>query len=420
MKKVLLLVLVLTIGFLNFSKANAQSIEVGAKQSLSISSPGFFPFTPTGNTALVMVFPTNPIVTITISNFLGNTFTLAPAQNFAEIGTPIEVMGNTSFPIDFSEGGPDFSGTFGISLAPQGSVNFDITITPGEAGTSSSTSSSTTGGPVTGDLFSPDSFTVIGGFLNDSLANTLSNAADNPNCSSSQSGINSALINDTFINQLYDDLLDTNFSSQRTVIGSDDTDGFTLSVPSKKINSKGSLNVKLNNTTDKTKIYLTAIFPSTSERQSIMVGRMLTDGIDVTLKEQDLVALAAVQHAIVSATMPWQLSNNGGFFITQGGGCVGPYCTIVEQGMVVIVPGGSCTPEVLNKRKAGYPTVNPSKLFDPFISAAGVIQLPTSSIVDPSNRNVSKFVKESNYLILQPVPPGAMLIQKLNLNLKKN
>jgi len=419
MKKTLLLILILTIGFLNFSKANAQSIEVGAKQSLSISGPGFFPFTPSGNTALVMVFPSNSVVTVTISNFLGNPFTLAPAQNFAEIGEPVQIMGNTSFPIDFGQGGPDFSGTFGLSFLPQGSVNFELTITPGVA-TSSTSSSSTTGGPITGDLFSPDSFTVVGGFLDDTLASTLSNEANNLNCSSSPSGINSALINDSFVNQLYDDLLDTNFASQRTVSGSDDTDGFTLTVPSKKDSAKGSLNVKLNNTTDKTKIYLTAIFPSISEKQSIMVGRSFDTSLDVSIKEQVDPALAAVQHAIVSATMPWQLSNNGGFFITQGGGCVGPFCTIVEQGMVVIVPGGSCTPEILNNRKAGYPTVNPSKLFDPFVSAAGVIQLPVSSIVDPSNRLVSKFVKESNYLILQPVPPGAMLVQKLNLMLNKN
>ena len=113
-----------------------------------------------------------------------------------------------------------------------------------------------------------------------------------------------------------------------------------------------------------------------------MARLYLEPEIEVTLKAQNNVALAAVQHSIVSGTMPWQLSSGNGFFIVKGGGCVGPFCTIVESGMVVIVPGGACTPDKLNKRKAGYPTVNPSMFFDPFPVAAMTIQLPTSSLTN--------------------------------------
>ena len=101
----------------------------------------------------------------------------------------------------------------------------------------------------------------------------------------------------------------------------------------------------------------------------------------------------------------------------QGGGCVGPYCTIVESGMVVIVPGGACTPEKLNKRKAGYPTVNPSKLFDPFPASAMTIQIPTANIVDPKHPLVSMVLQDNAYLIFQPVPPKAKFTQQIKLNL---
>ena len=176
--------------------------------------------------------------------------------------------------------------------------------------------------------------------------------------------------------------------------------------------------------TDETQIYVTGIFPSISEESTLMIGgnRIVNPEpkIEVTLKEQDLAALAAVQHSIVSATMPWQLSNNGGYFITKGGGCVGPFCTIVESGMVIIIPGGACTPEKLNRRKAGYPTVNPSKLFDPFPVASKTIQIPSQNIVDPTHPLISKVVRENAYLIFQPLPPKAKITQQLKINVTTN
>ncbi len=402
--------------------ANAQTLDLHANQSLTVGSSSFLPFSTVGNDELIMVLPGDSMVTVTISNSLGGAFTIAPAKDFSEVGEPQLVMGNGTFILDYSNV-TSFNGTFGISIVPQQTTAvFEILITPPSATTSSSTSSSTTGGPVTGDLFSPDSLTIIGTFLDQNLADQLSNDSNNQNCSADPSGISSTKLDDSTLNQLFNTLLNTNFSARSTVTtpGNSDFIAYTLPAPKGKKPAKGGFNITLENNTDKTKIFLTGVFPSVTTNQSISVGREFDTDIDVITKEQIDPALAAVQHAIVSATMPGQLSQNGGFFITQGGGCVGPYCAITEQGMVTIIPGGSCTPEVLRKKKLGFPTVNPSKLFDPFISASGVIQIPASSIVDPTHPLISKVVRESNYLIFQPVPPGVKLTQQLKLDLKKN
>ena len=57
--------------------------------------------------------------------------------------------------------------------------------------------------------------------------------------------------------------------------------------------------------------------------------------------------------------------------------------------------------------------------FDPFPVASQTIQIPADNIVDPKHPLVSKIVKDNAYLILQPVPPGAMIIQQLMLSLNK-
>lgn len=419
MKKLILLVLLVLITSV---EAKAQTIEVGEKQTLSINSPGFFPFSTIGSNSLMSSLPNNPLLTITISNNTAGAFTIAPAKDFTEIGEKQTIMGNGTFTLDYSEAGPSFNGTLGVSIAPtQGISVFDLLVGTSNINTSSSSTSSSSGEPVTGDLFSPDSFTILGTFLSDNLVSQLSNENSNKECSSEPTGISvSALSNTSLFDSVLNSVLSGN-TAQRTVTNtaSTDIDSVSITIPGKKLSVKSGYNLKLSNPTDKTKIYLTAIFPSVVENQTVMVGRILEEGLEVTLKEQDNAALAAVQHAIISATMPWQLSNNGGFFITQGGGCTGPYCAITEQGMVTIVPGGSCTPSLVQKRKAGYPTTNPSKLFDPFVSASGVIQIPTSSIVDPNHPQVSKISKDSNYIILQPVPPGAKFTQQLKLNLNK-
>lgn len=423
-KLAVLISLIVTI-FSLIPSSYGQTLELNTNQSLTIPGPGFFPFSTTANDQLMEIFPSNPNITLEFMNFLGGPCVVAPAADFGEIGPKITITGNSTQILDFSGAGPN-AGAFGLSLVPQSSqCIFDLFITPPTMSSSSSTSSSS--GGIFGEGFiNPNGITVYNGFLSDSLANSLSNGPDNPNCGNSPFGINPLTINGTggndTINVIFDDLglMSTNAAPRlASKTFKAESEEFTLTIPEDKGKAEAVYNQKLTNTTDMTKIFATAVFPSFSESSSLTIGpsRVASPRIDVTLKAQVNPALAAVQHAIVSATMPWQLSMGNGFFIVQGGGCVGPFCTIVEQGMVVIDPDGACTPEKLNKRRAGYATFNPSKFFDPFPNSQNVIQVPASNIVDPTHPLVSKVVRDNAYLILQPVPPKAKLIQQLKLSI---
>ncbi len=428
MNKALKLIIAITIFSLTLTISTfAQTVEIGSKQSLTVSSPGFFPFSSISNATFKQNLPGNPNLEVLFTNFLGSPCNIAPAADFGEIGSPLMVTGNGNFIIDFSMAGPN-AGTFGLSLVPQnGTCIFDILVQK----PSISSSSSSSGSIITGNSFFPNSITVVGAFLSDPLVSQLSNDSNNKQCQNSPTGINSTPLttNQNFIAGLYQELLGRDaMSLNKTIrnLNSKSTENyFTLEATGTKKLAMSVYNQQLSNTTDMVQIYVTGIFPSVAKDSSIMIGsnRVFDSEVEVTLKDQVDPALAAVQHALVSATMPWQLSPNGGHFIIQGGGCVGPYCTIVESGMVVIVPGGACTPEKLSKRRAGYPTVNPSKFFDPFPASSKTIQIPTSDIVNPKHPLVSKVLQDSAYLIFQPVPPGAMLIQQLNLGIsdkKKN
>ncbi len=405
-------------------KTNAQTFEINSTfpQQVTISGPGFFPFSTISNDNFKKNFSQNMNLEATFTTFLGGPCTLAPAADFAEIGPTVSVSANGTFIVDFSMASSNAS-LFGLSFVPKGSpCTFNLLLT------TPSTSSSSSGSITSGDLITPNGLSVFGTYLPDTLVSQLSNENNNQMCDSSPSGINPTMLSDQiFLNQLYDELLNRGpagpqrTSDLKALTSAAEKNSFTLTIPENKDKAMAVYNEKLTNNTDMTKIYVTGIFPSASESSTTM-ARLSNPEIEVTLKEQtgaNLIALAAVQHAIVSATMPWQLSSGNGFFIVQGGGCVGPFCTIVESGMVVIVPGGACTPEKLNKRKAGYATFNPSMFFDPFPVASNTIQIPASNIVDPKHPLVSKVVKDNAYLILQPVPPGAMIVQQLKFSLDK-
>lgn len=410
--------------FLAATPAYSQSIQFDTKQNLVISSPGFFPFAGVSNNIFKDAFSTDPNLTVQFSNFLGSPCNIAPAADSSEVGPKIRVTGSGEFVIDFGEAPPNRN-IFGLSFVPEtgGTCIFDIFV-KSPLVTTSSTSGGITG---PGETFTPNGLTVFGGYLSDSLTSQLSNEMSNPNCQNSPFGINTLTINgqggnDTF-NLVIDELGVPKISinpPERVLnqVTPSKKESFSFIVPENKNAAMAVYNQKLVNKTDTTKIYVTGIFPSLSEINPTMVGRVFSPDIEVTLKDQINPALAAVQHAIVSATMPWQLSKPNGFFITQGGGCVGPFCVIVEQGMIVVDPDGACTPEKLNKRRAGYKTFNPSKFFDPFPVASQTIQIPASSIVDPKHPLVSKIVRDNAYLILQPVPPGGKLVQQLKFDLK--
>ncbi len=432
-KQLIFILSVIVLSVLFQGNLFAQTLELNTKQSLTVSNPGFFPLSNISNEQFKMSFQTINMIEVEFSNFLGSPCNIAPAADFSGISSPIRVSGNGTITIDFSS--KPTGGTYGLSIVPQGGVClFDIlaklpNIPIISLSSSSSGAISTTGGEDTTDIFNPNSFSILEGPLPQELVDTLSNEGNNPNCQNSPSGIDSNTLGQQgFYDRVFDSLTDEFNSSNMTrentryLTSKANTNAFTLTIPTNKKSAKGTFNLQLTNTSDKTKIFVTGIFPSQVETTTTPIKSMgskqiTLDEIEVTTRFQDIAALAAVQHAIVSATMPWQLSKGNGFFIVQGGGCVGPFCTIVESGMVVIVPGGACTPEKLTKRKAGYSTVNPSKFFDPFPFASMVIQIPTKDIVNPSHPLVAKAVREKAYLIFQPVPPKTMLIQQLMLGI---
>lgn len=407
------------------SIAKAQTLEFEISQPLTISSPGFFPFSTVANNTFKEILPTNDTLTLQFSNFLGSPCAVAPAADFAEIGPQIIINGNGELTINFSNP-PINPGQFGLSLVPQGGTCiFDLFIPP-PAGTSSTSGGIIIEQPSGDDTITPNSLTIFGTFLPDTLTEQLSSESNNPLCGNSPFGINPLVINGTDGDDVFNVITNEfglgSVSGQRSLNKAfkDEPDTFTLAIPEGKNNANTVYVQKLTNITDMTKIFVTGVFPSFSSENNLMLGGRISDfDLEVTLKEQNLVALAAVQHAIVSATMPWQLSKNGGFFITQGGGCLSPFCVIVESGMIVVDPDGACTPDKLNKRKSGYPTFNPSKFFDPFPFASKTIQIPADNIVDPKHPLVSQVVKDNAYLILQPVPPGAKINQQLKFMLKK-
>ncbi len=432
-QRVFYAILVLGLLYLPFCSltTSAQTFDINSPitQQFTITSPGFFPLSNIANDAFQEQFSQNMNLEATFTNFLGGPCTLAPAADFAEIGPPFTITGNSNFLLDFSMASPNVD-IFGLSLVPKGSpCTFNLQLTTPKIQSSSSSGSTEGEG-----LLIPNGITIVGSYLSSNTVGQLSNESTNPGCQNSPSGINTSL-SENQIKELINFLatIDADTTSPRSISQKTtrnlavkpkltDVKVYSLPLNENKDKSQGVYNLKLTNTTDTTQIYATVIFPSITEKSSVMLGRSFNPEIEVTLKEQagaDLIALAAVQHAIVSATMPWQLSSGNGFFITQGGGCVGPYCTILESGMVVIIPGGACTPEKLSKRKAGYATFNPSMFFDPFPVASKTIQIPSENIVDPKHPLVSKVVQENAYLILQPVPPGAMLIQQLMLSLDK-
>ena len=119
----------------NLSKA--QTLDFNTSLPLTISSPGFFPFSAVSNNTFKEVLPTSNTLTVQFSNFLGGPCAVAPAADFGEIGPQIVVNANGEFILDFSNQpvNPDL---FGLSFVPQsgGTCIFDLFIPP-PSGTSS-------------------------------------------------------------------------------------------------------------------------------------------------------------------------------------------------------------------------------------------------------------------------------------------
>ena len=141
MKKYLFFLGLILLATFSTLTSGAQTIELNTKQTLTISAPGFFPFSTISNDQLKKLFPTSSQVGLQFSNFLGSPCKVAPAADFSEIGPQITVNANGEFTVNFSNRGPTAQ-NFGLSLIPQGGTCFfDIFVTPPQTNTSTSSSS---------------------------------------------------------------------------------------------------------------------------------------------------------------------------------------------------------------------------------------------------------------------------------------
>lgn len=434
MKKILLClstVLISTFS-LNIKPLKSQTIDFDSKQNFTISAPGFFPFSTTANSQFKDVRPMNPNLTVQFSNFLGNLCAVAPAADFSEIGPQIVVRANGDITLDFSNAQPT-ANQFGLSLVPQGgSCIFDLFIPKPQATLPSPTPTPevTISLPPGEDALTPNALTIFSNYVPDDLANELSNEKDNIECKASLQGLTfiSVLSGDTPSETVFVTFLGENTALKRIskitrfLNSNNEENSFTIV----KTTPKQSMTVysqNLFNSTDKTKVFVTGIYPSFVKELTTSIG-LRTSKLSTTKtpKNQSSSSVSAsIQHAVVSVAMPWQVSDNGGFFITKGGGCVGPLCTIVESGMVLTTPGGSCTQEKVTKRRTLYETITLSKLFNPFASGQKTVQIPLlSNIINPNHPKSSATINTSNgYLIFQPVPPNSKIKQLLNISVQE-
>ena len=186
--------LLITSTFLFCNLSKAQTLDFNTNQQLTISSPGFFPFSTTSNDIFKEVLPTNNSLTVQFSNFLGGPCAVAPAADFGEIGPQTVINGNGEFVLDFSNQ-PINPNLFGLSLVPQsGPCIFDLFIQP-PGGTSSTSGGIITEPPPSDDTITPNGLTIFGGFLSDSLTSQISNENNNPQCGNSPFGIDQSVIN---------------------------------------------------------------------------------------------------------------------------------------------------------------------------------------------------------------------------------
>lgn len=142
---------ILLLGLLNLPLlVHAQTFDINSSfpQQTTISGPGFFPFSTISNDFFQEQFPQNMNLEATFTSFLGGPCTIAPAADFAEIGSPFTVTGNSNFILDFSMASQNVS-TFGLSFVPKGSpCTFNLQIMTLSTSSSPGSISTSSGGTV--------------------------------------------------------------------------------------------------------------------------------------------------------------------------------------------------------------------------------------------------------------------------------
>ncbi len=112
----------------------AFSVEIGQSQSLDVSYRGFYPFSQAGSDELKELIPSDPHVSVIISDFSGNPFFLAPAADNREIGHKQKIKGNGAYILNFKKGAK--RNQLGLSFVPKGtSTMITIAVDPFAKGT---------------------------------------------------------------------------------------------------------------------------------------------------------------------------------------------------------------------------------------------------------------------------------------------
>lgn len=110
------------------------SIEISQSQSLDVPNSGFYPFSQSGSDELKELIPSNPRVSILITDFSGKPFFIAPAADNREIGPKQKIKGNGVYILNFKKGSKKT--LLGLSLVPKGtSTMITIAVDPFAKGT---------------------------------------------------------------------------------------------------------------------------------------------------------------------------------------------------------------------------------------------------------------------------------------------
>ncbi len=106
----------------------AQLFDLNKPQDVTVSFPGFYPFSDEANSSFKELLKQNGSVTIIIKNFTGKGLKVAPAADNHEIGRKKSVNGDTILVIDYKK---KKAKKFGLSFVPQGmSVSLNLEIQP--------------------------------------------------------------------------------------------------------------------------------------------------------------------------------------------------------------------------------------------------------------------------------------------------
>lgn len=112
----------------------AYSVEISQSQSLDIPSSGFYPFSQSASDELKSFLPSNPRVSVLITDFSGDPFFIAPAADNREIGPKQKIKSNGVYILNYKKGRKRT--LLGLSLVPKGQSSMvTISIDPFAKGT---------------------------------------------------------------------------------------------------------------------------------------------------------------------------------------------------------------------------------------------------------------------------------------------